>query len=256
MRSEEIRNGRHYAFRHPPTRHDVVPIKVRIVGPARRGKVRARYESGELAGLEEWLPTRDLICSWGEVRAYVRDEKRLKALQDASASERVEVVEAAINCVLAATGEDEFIVNGIWQLPLECARRLWSRAAMPDDPAEESLAFVTRHGHLTLPYMAAYRFAVAFAAKEPEPCLMEVATEEDRYRAEGYTPGQRYMHQLFIERSPSWALVRQWASQSYRDLLAEQVRRLSTVLDQAISTLEALGAIREANHLRRAQHGQ
>ena len=34
---------------------------------------------------EEWVPTRMLMCPWGERRAFLRDESRWDALREAAA---------------------------------------------------------------------------------------------------------------------------------------------------------------------------
>ena len=50
-------------------------VKVRYLGRAHRDQVSIRHESGPLAGLEEWVRTRNLACDWSDRSAYLRDQE-------------------------------------------------------------------------------------------------------------------------------------------------------------------------------------
>ena len=143
-----------------------------------------------------------------------------------------------------------------WDLPPEQAERLWQRARLPGSPADHRLAYTDRHGVLHLPYEVALRFAQGFAAAEPEPCLLYLKDEEDRLRAEGYQPGERFAHEWLRQRGPAWALVRDWASRGEVDLLREEIRRLQGLVNHAAGNLERLGDTRAAERLRRALGGR
>ena len=54
--------GRGYAQRAKPQDAGYPLRKIIFVGPARAGRVKIRHADGDLDGLEEWMPTRMLMC--------------------------------------------------------------------------------------------------------------------------------------------------------------------------------------------------
>jgi hypothetical protein len=53
--------------------------------PATGYRVRAAqipHVDGDLDGLEEWVPTRTVMCPWGKRQAFLRDDSRWSALRD------------------------------------------------------------------------------------------------------------------------------------------------------------------------------
>jgi hypothetical protein len=106
MLAKDLAAGRCYAQRAQP--HDATcPLhKVTFIGPAKAGKARIRHAHGELDGLDEWVPTRTLVCPWGERQAFLRDESRWNAVHHAADRDLDPVVAEAISTVFEATGEE------------------------------------------------------------------------------------------------------------------------------------------------------
>lgn len=78
MLAADLVLGRAYAERAKPRDAECALRKIVFVGPARAGKAKIRHADGDLDGLEEWVPTRTLMCAWGERQAFLRDESRWK----------------------------------------------------------------------------------------------------------------------------------------------------------------------------------
>jgi len=86
---------------------------------------------------------------------------------------------------------------------------------------------------------------------------MDVEDSEERYRAEGYAPGQRYMHDLLRGRQPAWALARQWAGTDREvEMLQKEIGRLRGLVSQAAYELKASGKEHRARRLLRAVDGR
>jgi hypothetical protein len=105
MLATDLVMGRAYARRAKPQDAECPLRKTIFVGPARSGKVKIRHADGDLDGLEEWVPTRTLMCPWGARQAFLHDESRWNALLEAAARDFDPVVEQAISTVFEATGD-------------------------------------------------------------------------------------------------------------------------------------------------------
>ena len=253
--ASELTVGADYAHRPKPQDAGCGLQKATFLGPARAGKAKVRHRGGDLDGLEEWVPTRSLMCPWADRGAFLRDESRHAALQHAAARHHDPVVEEAISAVFEATGDEHGFVR-VWTVSPERARRLWRRAGLPGTPDCHPLAYTDRHGQMNLPYETALEFARAFAAAEPEPCIHYIQEWEDRLRAEGYEPGQRYRHGFLRELRPAHALVREWARAGDLDLLGEENTRLRRLVSEAAGALRQAGHEQQANRIDRALHGR
>lgn len=85
MLATDLVVGHAYAERAKPNDAECALRKIIFVGPAKAGKAKIRHADGDLDGLQEWVPTRTLRCAWGERQAFLRDESRWNALQEAAA---------------------------------------------------------------------------------------------------------------------------------------------------------------------------
>ena len=251
MLATELAVGRDYARRLKPQDSRCGLQRVTFMGPARAGKAKVRHRDGELDGLDEWIPTRMLRCRWAERSAFLRDESRWLALQQAAARDYDQAVEQAISVVFEATGEQTGFVR-VWTASPERARRLWRRAGLSGAPDHHPLAYTDRHGQINLPCETALQFARAFAAAEPEPCIHYIQEWEDRLRAEGYEPGQRYRHSFLRELRPAHALVREWTRAGELELLGAENTRLRRLIHEAITALRQTGHDQQANRIDRA----
>lgn len=66
MLAADLVVGRAYAQRGKPHDAGSALRKIIFVGPAKAGKAKIRHADGDLDGLEEWVPTRTVMCPWGE----------------------------------------------------------------------------------------------------------------------------------------------------------------------------------------------
>ena len=255
VQSAELVPQKFYAWCESPRVVTPELVRVKFLGAARAGKAKIRWEEGDLSGLEEWVPTRQLLCAWKERQACLRDRERADALNQEAYELRDPVVEDAISHVLTATGEEGGFIR-VWHLSPEKADRLWRRAGLESDPREEQLAFVDRFGTLHLGYRSALTFAKAFAAAEPEPCIQLIEGWEKELRAEGYIPGESWRHEFLREERPGFALVRQWAGQGEIETLQKEIARLQQLVSQASGWLRSAGDERHASAIDRGLRGR
>jgi hypothetical protein len=254
MRQSDLEEGKNYALRENAANRSGL-LKVRYVGPARRGRVRVRYSDGNLNGLDEWVRTRSLMCRWADRKAFLRDEEREQKIREVSHRTRDFVVEEAISGVIEASGD----VGGFrltWTADPERIRRLWRRAGLETDPLREPYAYADRQGIIHLTYQSALAWAIAFAKAEPEPVLTWLEDWEECLRAEGWEPGNRDAHAYLRRVSPAHALMREWAGKSGQHRLHTEIKRLRGLVMDCIDSLESSGQGDEARRLRRALAGR
>ena len=72
MQSSELKTGKRYALRLRSKDREEAIHQVELVAVVGRGgKIKVRHSDGELAGLEEFVTTRQLLCPWRELRALL-----------------------------------------------------------------------------------------------------------------------------------------------------------------------------------------
>lgn len=189
MYKDDLVAGRPYALRRNGDRRTL--LKVTFRGTTYKRQAKVRFEDGELAGLEDWVTTRELVCPWGERKMMLRDEERAARLQAASSESWDRVYEDAISDVLTASGEETGSTR-VWDTWEGRATRLWARAGLPGSPLEDDPSnYVDRFGGWHLSFETALKAAKAFAAREPDLVDLFISEWEDRLRAEGYEPEKR-----------------------------------------------------------------
>jgi hypothetical protein len=73
MYGAEIKVGRDFALRDKPTES---AVRVRVLGQAPRGGRRVEHLTGDLQGLQEWRPSKVLLCPWGDLKSVMRRSLR------------------------------------------------------------------------------------------------------------------------------------------------------------------------------------
>lgn len=253
MRRDDLVAGRAYALRRNGARGALVKVSFRGTTYKRQAKVR--FEDGELAGLEDWVTTRELVCPWGERKAMLRDEERAARLQTASSESWDRVYEDAVSDVLTASGEENGF-TGIWDTSEGRATRLWARAGLPGSPLEyDPNNYIDRYGGWHLSFETALQAAKDFAAREPDLVELFVSEWEDRMKSEGYAPGMRYVHSVLRQFAPRWALARSWMTEPARTADQKEIVRLQQLVRQAAHVLETAGLPNDAAKLQRALVG-
>jgi hypothetical protein len=255
VKSSDLTPNTDLAYRAKPGDPEMPIARVRYLGPAKAGKAKCRHQDGDLAGLEEWIATRALLCRWGERAKFLRDEQRANRLAEAAATAYDKVVDDAIDIVLTATGEESGFLRA-WVLDWPKARRLWDRAGLADPPDHDPLSFTDRQGQLHVSYSDTLRFAQAFAAAEPDVVARYVRGREEELEARGWNPGDRWAHDYLRTSRPANALALRWAKQGQVEVLQKEADRLRVLVHQASVALRRAGAVDEARRVERALAGE
>lgn len=260
MVRDEIRLGMNCALRPRPSD---TPAEVQVLAASPRGgQWKVRHLSGDQEGMEEWIPSRMLLSPWSSLPRVLKDEADDRYL--AETAEAVDAVTAdAVNLVLVdASGESSEV--GIFNRLYECvlsrpaAARLWDRSALPGTATRAGGGtYVDRCDRVHLPAAEGYRMARAFASREAEAVLRYVAEVEDRLKAEGLIPGERWRHKWLREQEPAMALARSWAGHETEvQNLRIEIERLVGMVQRAVGELERAGARAAARRLSRELGGQ
>jgi hypothetical protein len=204
VQKTDLVGGVVYAVRQArQARGDTSFSKVSYIGPCRDRQARIRYETGDLNGLVEWLPTRLIVCRWTERKAFQKDEERAAKLSASDAEVWDPVYEEAISAVMTASGEYGGFQKS-WTTDSASAERFWSRAGLSGSPLEhDRVNFVNRNGQWHVSFATATRACQAFAAAEPDLVDLYLRDWEDRLRAEGFEPGNRHSHELLRKWAPA-----------------------------------------------------
>lgn len=257
MQKSDLVTGRIYALRRRSrAAAGAAFLKVKFNGKVHKDQVQVRHESGDLAGLEEWVRTRHLACPWGDLKALERDEERTARLREVSSQAGDRVTEEAISAVLTASGEYGGFIR-TWDTDPAPAQRLWDRAGLAGRPLEHHPAnFIDRHGTWQLTFQTALHAAEAFAAAEPETVDLYLRGWEDRLRAEGFIQGNQHSHELLREWAPSHALARSWSQKPIGAAAEREVQRLRSLVEHAARLLRAIGHNSEAARIERGLNGR
>ena len=258
MKQADLVQGRTYALNNPDQvkREHEPHIKVRYLGVTHRRNAKVRFESGPIAGLDDWIKTRDLACRWGERKALLRDLERHQRLVAANRAIWDPVTEDAIDAVMTASGEYGGYLSR-WVSDPAPAARFWRRAKLNGSPINyDPSNFINRHGGWWLTYATTLHAAQAYAAAEPHAVELYLRGWEDRLTAEGWQPGNRGAHEQLREWSPRWALARSWTQRPLGDAAEKEVQRLQAVVAESVQLLRQLGHELHATQIERALRGR
>jgi hypothetical protein len=253
----DIELGRTYALRRKPTDHHEQPFRAKVaLLPGRGGKVRVVHRGGELDGLDEWVPTRGVVCLWGERKAYLHDESRSDAIEAISRGQFDPIINDAIMYVTGASGEPG--IGGTsqkstaWVSGQDALRRIWVRAKLDDDPTLIRPGFVDRNQRVHLPWENARTWAQAFARAEPEPILTYIADTERDLKARSWEVGDTFNAEWLRRQLPAMAVARQWCGTAEVSEMQDRIDVLSRIVTSAISMLRGHGHEADATKLKRA----
>lgn len=259
MQQSEIEVGHAYAMREKVSAGQPL-IKVQVLEKAeRRGQMKVRRLSEPHAGLEEWVRTRQLLVSWGERQAFLKDEER-ERLFDAARPKPNQAIAGAIRTILCSTSYSDAWADDDATIHMEAVElREIARLAGLAQKLEDlhPLAYVDRQGVMHLPVEVAEKLAHAYASAEPEMVLMYIEDEEKEHKARGYEPGERFWHDELRREMPGFALARYWAGHEEEiAYLRREIERLRDLVKAAADVLVKSGAEREGWRIRRALDGQ
>lgn len=235
-------------------------LKVVLVAKVgRKGKVKIRFDDGPHPGLEEYVTTRQLVSTWGERKAVLRDEERTARLLGHARAAADKAVAGAASAVLESTGEPgAYVAELVTSMHEDELQRICDRAGIDITPADlHPLGFRDRRRNVHLPLDGMVRLAQAFAAAEPNTVTLYLDGEEEELRLKGNMPGERWYHQYLREQGPAFALARRWAGlQQEADPLRQEIGRLRTLVSRAAGDLSAAGQDIKARRLLRALEGR
>ncbi|MBF4766609.1 hypothetical protein ISU10_02365 [Nocardioides agariphilus] len=230
-------------------------VRVSYLGGAHKAQVKVRHENGSLAGLEEWVRTRDLACAWSDLATLVRDQARAARLDAADSQVWDQVTAEAISAVMIASGEYNGFARS-WNTLPNTARRFWARAGLDGSPLEHHAAnYMDLHGQWRLSFLTALAACQGFAATEPELVDLYLRDWEDELRAEGFQPGSRYSHTVLRKCAPAHALARAWTQIPRGDALERELGRLQGLLLAAAASLRQHGCESDAARIERGMRG-
>lgn len=259
MEGHLLEIGRRYAFREKRGPGQPM-LKVKLVDKVgRKGKVKVRFEEGPHPGLEEYVSTRQIVVPWGERNAVMRDERREAALVEHARRVGDPVLGEAASAVLESTGEPGAAAAAAGTSMSEGELlRIIDRSGLSTAPSDlHPLAYTDRHGYVHLPLDATVALARAFAAAEPQTVVGYLDDQEEEMRLRGHQPGERWWHDYLREKSPGFALARQWAGlEQEAEMLRKEIARLRTLVSSAAYDLKAAGQERSARRLLRALEGR
>jgi hypothetical protein len=253
MEGHRLEIGRTYAFREKRSTSRPL-LKVKLLDKVgRKGKLKVRFEDGEHPGLEEYVSTRQMLCTWGDRKIVLRDEEREERLAGYERERGDDkALRDAVQAVLDSTGEPG---SGYDEDELQ---RILDRAGIDTAPADlHPVGFIDRHGRAHMPLDALAGVAKAFAAAEPQTVVGYLDDEEEENRLRGNEPGNRWYHQYQRGLSPGYALARHWAGiEQEADMLREEIARLRMLISKAAYDLQDAGKEHKSRWLLRALEGR
>ena len=258
MRRSDLVPGANYALRTRGGADATAEpfLKVAFLGPIHKDQVRVRYESGGLAGVEDWVRTRHLACPWKERKRLLRDEERAARIDQIDQMVWDQVTADAVDAVMTASGEYGGFIRR-WTTDRGRAERFWMRGGLEGLPISDHPAnFEDRHGtwHLTLE--TAVKACQAFAAAEPELIDLYLRGWEEQLKAEGFQPGNRYSHDLLRQWAPAHALARSWSQRPRGEAAEHEVERLQRLVREAVAALRRHGDESAASRIERGLQGR
>lgn len=251
MQKSEIVPGTEYAIRE--RRVLAGPFqRVKILEHIRHNKWKAKWLDPN-PGLIDYLESSQIIVTWKEHRAYLKDEENAAALSERNHREGYEPgspVTEAVEQVIDEMHDEIACVHGVVRASREALLRVLTRIAEPEktDPVG---SYVDRKGKVHWPFMAGLDLAQKFCAAEPSTVLVAIEATEREWATKASRPGEEYIIPLLNQYRANWAIIRQWTG--HDPAIAEReayIERLQRLVWDAIYALQKAGLDKEAANLR------
>jgi len=232
VEKSQIHPGEEYGVREPPKR-GVELQHVRVIEPVRAGKWRVEWIDPN-PGLLDFVKSVNIVVSWRERRAFLRDEQHEGLLEGAIERSGFpgdeHPIVRAVETVIESTGEPELSVwRGVFEYDPDALERVASRAGIK--PPEHLSGYADRHGRHRLPWECALELAEAFAHAEPRTVLDSIDMQESEMANEVRFEGRTYLAGLLTEYRAAWAIVRLWAGHDVAVAIREErIRKLERLL--------------------------
>jgi len=253
MLKSEIQPRMEYAFREK--RVPGTPFqRVRIIEHIRGNKWKAEWIDPN-PGLVHYVESGQLIVSWKEHKAFLREEadaEHLREHNERHGYDPESPLTKAVEQVFETVGDDVQFYKGVLSGSADALERVKQRAGMAG-AANSPVAYTDRQGKIHSPFDFALELGRKFCTAEPSTVLVGVETTERDWSRKAATPGEEYIVPLLNDYRASWALLRQWAG--YDAAVAErevEIQRLERLVWDALYALQKAGLDSEAARLRRA----
>jgi hypothetical protein len=143
--------------------------------------VKIRFEDGPHPGLEEYVRTANLIVSWGDRKAVLRDEERSQRIVEHSKRSRSDhAIVEAVSSILESSGEPSAgaTTDGL-SMPEAELERIMRRAGLDGEPTTlHHLAFRNRRGDVEM--RSTVRRSSRERSRRPSPrrcsCISTIAS--------------------------------------------------------------------------------
>jgi len=267
-------DGERYAYRESRTHYGapVTPVEVIKIEPRIKGRVRVVHLDGDYSGLKEWVPKQRLLVPWSEADAFCADERRALVAAGISCCTEGTIVKEAVVSVFGGVYNicgHEYTFTG-WSGLYDGLLCIWNfdkavgeLGLDGDKLLSEPGAFIDRNGQYVAPFSTAVWLAQDFCVRFPAQVASYVCHREADYCqkiAKAPDDHRFYEEQLALQRQAN-ALIRQWCPKADWDevderlILRDEVRRLRSLLESAIRTMESRRLKTEAALLRKALEG-
>ncbi|HTY23277.1 MAG TPA: hypothetical protein VMC85_09115, partial [Desulfomonilaceae bacterium] len=206
MLKSEIQPGVEYALREKRAVGATFQ-RVRILEHIRKNKWKVKWVEPN-PGLVDYVESGQLIVSWKERKAFLKEEESEQRLQNHNLhlgyKEQSPIAHAMYE-IYESVGDEVSFYRGTLRCSPEALDRLKTRAKVV---ARENsmISYTDRQGTLRLPFDEALELARKFCAAEPATVLAGVEGTEGKWAQEARQPGEDYLVSLLNEYRAAWAL--------------------------------------------------
>jgi hypothetical protein len=166
-----ITPGGEYALREKRAPRGEIQ-RVRVIEHVRGNKWKAEWIQPN-AGLLQYVESGQLIATWHDLRAFLKEEDsqiKLKEQSEGDGYRMESLVDRAMYVVYESAGDELSYYNGTLSETQEAIARVKVRAQV-DEGRHSPLPYVNRHGKLHIPFGDTVELARAFCAAEPATVL-------------------------------------------------------------------------------------
>jgi hypothetical protein len=165
--------------------------RVRILEHVRGNRWKAHWIDPN-AGLVHYVESGHLICTWKELKAFLREESDADRLRQDNVEcgwVKDSPVDQALYQVFENVGDDLSYYRGRLTSKPEPLARVKTRAGMPVDKSSP-YAYTDRAGTIHIPFAEAVEIARRFCAAEPAVILASIEATEQEWAREAALPSE------------------------------------------------------------------
>src|SRR5258708_12699567 len=191
MLKTEIKPGSVYAFREKPK--PALPFQqVRVIEHVRGNKWKAEWIEPN-PGLVHYIESGQLIVSWKEHKAFLREEADAQRLREHNKSigySSESPITLAVEQVFETVGDDTQFYKGVLSGTNDALNRVRLMAGT-NQIKKSSIEYTDRKGIIHLPFDDPPKSAQNFSPTKPSTVLVGVEATEREWTSDARTPGKR-----------------------------------------------------------------